>query len=99
MLKPLIGVSGTPLIERVIARARSAGDGALCVASGYCSDGLRMARDEYSARENVAITQIVNCLWDRAIGIDEDSLRAIDVIAPKVPAGELVRVSIMGLRT
>jgi hypothetical protein len=67
---------------------------ALCVVSRYCSGELRMARDEYSAHESVAMTQIVHDLGDRVIGIDEVSRRVIDVIAPKDPAGELASIGL-----
>ena len=53
-----------------------------------------MARDNYSAHESVAMTQIVHDLGDRVIGIDEVSRRVIDVIAPKDPAGELASIGL-----
>jgi 1L-myo-inositol 1-phosphate cytidylyltransferase len=68
-LKPLIRVSGIPLIEHVIMRARTAGVDAFCVVSGYRGDELRLALDEYGARENVSITHIVNDEWIRANGL------------------------------
>ena len=68
-LKPLIRINGVPLIERVIARARSAGVDAFYVVSGYRGDELRVELDEYAAREKVSITHIVNDHWDRANGL------------------------------
>jgi len=68
-VKPLIRIRGVPLIEQVIARARSAGIDSFVVVSGYGGDNLRMELDEYAARENVSITHIINERWDRANGI------------------------------
>ncbi|MGH8325342.1 MAG: NTP transferase domain-containing protein, partial [Steroidobacteraceae bacterium] len=67
--KPLIRIQGVPLIERVIARARSAGVEDFYVVSGYHGDVLRQALDAFSSREALRITHIINEQWDRANGV------------------------------
>jgi 1L-myo-inositol 1-phosphate cytidylyltransferase len=68
-LKPLIQIGGRPLIEHVIARAKSAGVDEFYIVSGYRGDELRMELDAIAARTSVRITHIVNESWDRANGI------------------------------
>lgn len=67
--KPLIRIKGVPLIECVIGRARSAGIDDFYVVSGYRGSDLRRELDEFSAREGVRITHVVNENWDRANGV------------------------------
>ena len=74
-LKPLIPLLGVPLIERVIARARSAGVAEFLVVSGYRGDELRAELDAFSAREGVRITHVLNEQWDRANGVSVSSAR------------------------
>ncbi|HLZ03968.1 MAG TPA: NTP transferase domain-containing protein [Bradyrhizobium sp.] len=68
-LKPLISIKGTPLIERVIGRARDAGVDEFVVVSGYRGAELRSHLDDFSAREQVRTTHVVNDEWDRANGV------------------------------
>jgi 1L-myo-inositol 1-phosphate cytidylyltransferase len=67
--KPLIHVQGVPLLERVIARARSAGAERFFVVSGYRGEELRASLDAFSAREAIPIVHIVNDEWERANGV------------------------------
>jgi 1L-myo-inositol 1-phosphate cytidylyltransferase len=67
--KPLIRVCGTPLLERVIARARSAGVDAFFVVSGYRGEEVRASLDALAARDGISITHIVNEEWERANGV------------------------------
>lgn len=67
--KPLIHVKGVPLLERVIARARSAGADRFFVVSGYRGEELRASLDELAAREGISIVHIVNDEWERANGV------------------------------
>ncbi len=67
--KPLIQIKGTPLLERVIARARSAGATRFFVVSGYRGEELRASLDAFSARESIPIVHIVNDDWTRANGV------------------------------
>jgi 1L-myo-inositol 1-phosphate cytidylyltransferase len=67
--KPLVPVIGVALIERVIARAKSAGVKRFFVVSGYRGDDLRAALDNLSTREEVPIVHIVNEEWQRANGV------------------------------
>ena len=67
--KPLIHVQGVPLLERVIARARSAGAERFFIVSGYRGEELRASLDAFSAREAVPIVHIVNDEWERANGV------------------------------
>jgi 1L-myo-inositol 1-phosphate cytidylyltransferase len=68
-IKPLIRIKGTPLIERVITTARSAGVDGFLVVSGYRGQDLRDALDEFARREGLSITHIVNDDWERANGV------------------------------
>jgi len=67
--KPLIPVNGVGLLERVIARARSAGVERFFVVSGYRGDDVRAALDILSARESIPIVHIVNEEWQRSNGV------------------------------
>jgi 1L-myo-inositol 1-phosphate cytidylyltransferase len=67
--KPLIPVNGVGLLERVIARARSAGVERFFVVSGYRGDDVRAALDLLSARESIPIVHIVNEEWQRSNGV------------------------------
>lgn len=67
--KPLIPVSGVPLIERVITRARAAGIDRFFVVSGWRGEEVRAALDRLSAREAISIEHIVNEEWRRANGV------------------------------
>lgn len=67
--KPLIHIHGVPLIEHVIARARSAGVTRFYVVSGYRGEILRAELDALSARTAIPIKHIVNDEWDRANGV------------------------------
>jgi len=68
-IKPLIRIKGVPLIERVIARARSAGVDDFYVVSGYRGDDLRGELDALSVRAGLRITHVVNENWNRANGV------------------------------
>ena len=67
--KPLIPIKGAPLLERVIARARSAGVDRFFVVSGYRGEQVRASLDAFSAREAIPIVHIVNEDWERANGV------------------------------
>ena len=67
--KPLIPVNGVRLLERVIARARSAGVERFFVVSGYRGEELRAALDIFSAREAIPIVHIPNEEWQRGNGV------------------------------
>ena len=67
--KPLVPVNGVGLLERVIARARSAGVERFFVVSGYRGDDVRAALDNLSARESIPIVHIVNEEWQRSNGV------------------------------
>jgi 1L-myo-inositol 1-phosphate cytidylyltransferase len=67
--KPLIPVNGVRLLERVIARARSAGVERFFVVSGYRGEELRAALDIFSAREGIPIVHIRNDEWQRGNGV------------------------------
>ena len=68
-IKPLIRIKGVPLIERVIAHARSAGVDDFYVVSGYRGEDLREELDALSTRAGIRITHIVNKDWDRSNGV------------------------------
>ena len=67
--KPLVPVRGVPLLEHVIARARSAGVARFFVVSGYRGEELRAHLDGYSTRESIEVVNIVNESWQRANGV------------------------------
>jgi 1L-myo-inositol 1-phosphate cytidylyltransferase len=67
--KPLIPVNGVRLLERVIARARSAGVERFFVVSGYRGEDVRAALDIFSAREAIPIVHIPNDEWQRGNGV------------------------------
>ena len=67
--KPLIHIKGIPLLERVIARARSAGIERFLVVSGYRGEEVRASLDGLAAREAIPIVHIVNDEWERANGV------------------------------
>jgi 1L-myo-inositol 1-phosphate cytidylyltransferase len=57
------------LLERVIARARSAGVERFFVVSGYRGEDLRTALDIFSAREGISIVHVRNDEWQRGNGV------------------------------
>jgi 1L-myo-inositol 1-phosphate cytidylyltransferase len=67
--KPLIHVRGVPLLERVIARAHSAGVDRFFVVSGYRGEDVRASLDGLAARKAIPIVHIVNDAWERANGV------------------------------
>jgi 1L-myo-inositol 1-phosphate cytidylyltransferase len=67
--KPLVPVNGVRLLERVIARARSAGVERFFVVSGYRGEELRAALDVFSGRESIPIVHISNDEWQRGNGV------------------------------
>ena len=67
--KPLVPVNGVRLLERVIARARSAGVERFFVVSGYRGEELRAALDVFSAREAIPIVHVSNDEWQRGNGV------------------------------
>ena len=67
--KPLIPVNGVRLLERVIARARSAGVERFFVVTGYRGEDVRAALDIFSAREAIPIVHIRNDEWQRSNGV------------------------------
>ncbi len=69
VLKPLIPINETPLIELVISRARSAGIAEFVVVSGYRGEELRAHLDGLSARTGLRIGHVVNDEWRRANGV------------------------------
>ncbi|MDZ5645673.1 NTP transferase domain-containing protein [Nitrospirillum sp. BR 11828] len=74
--KPLIPIKGSPLIERVIQGAHSAGVDEFVVVSGYRGQELRAALDAFAPTLGVTITHVVNDEWDRANGISVYKARA-----------------------
>ena len=67
--KPLIPINGVRLLERVIARARSAGVERFFVVTGYRGEDVRAALDIFSAREAIPIVHIRNDEWQRSNGV------------------------------
>ncbi|MGH8220699.1 MAG: NTP transferase domain-containing protein [Steroidobacteraceae bacterium] len=67
--KPLVRARGVPLLEHVIARARSAGIDRFFVVSGYRGEEVRSHLDRYSAQESLRVVHIVNESWQRANGV------------------------------
>jgi 1L-myo-inositol 1-phosphate cytidylyltransferase len=67
--KPLVRVGGVPLLEHVIARARSAGVDRFFVVSGYRGEEVRKFLDRYCAQEAIPLVHIVNESWQRANGV------------------------------
>jgi 1L-myo-inositol 1-phosphate cytidylyltransferase len=67
--KPLVHVRGVPLLERVIARAHSAGVDRFFVVSGYRGEDVRASLDALAARQAIPIVHIVNDDWERANGV------------------------------
>ena len=67
--KPLVRVGGVPLLEHVIARARSAGVDRFFVVSGYRGEEVRKFLDRYCAQEAIDLVHIVNESWQRANGV------------------------------
>jgi 1L-myo-inositol 1-phosphate cytidylyltransferase len=67
--KPLIHIRGVPLLERVIARAHSAGVDRFFVVSGYRGEDVRASLDGLAARKAIPIVHIVNDSWERANGV------------------------------
>ena len=67
--KPLVRVGGVPLLEHVIARARSAGVDRFFVVSGYRGEEVRKFLDRYCAQEALDLVHIVNESWQRANGV------------------------------
>lgn len=67
--KPLVRARGVPLLEHVIARARSAGIDRFFVVSGYRGEEVRSHLDRYSAQESLHLVHIVNESWQRANGV------------------------------
>jgi 1L-myo-inositol 1-phosphate cytidylyltransferase len=67
--KPLVHIKGAPLLERVIARAHSAGADRFFVVSGYRGEEVRASLDGFAAREALPIVHIVNDDWERANGV------------------------------
>jgi 1L-myo-inositol 1-phosphate cytidylyltransferase len=63
------------LLERVIARARSAGVERFFVVSGYRGEELRAALDIFSAREGIPIVHIRNDEWQRGNGVSVSKAR------------------------
>ncbi|MDE1147188.1 MAG: NTP transferase domain-containing protein [Azospirillaceae bacterium] len=75
--KPLIPIKGSPLIERVITQAHSAGINEFVVVSGYRGADLRAALDELAARIGVAVTHVINDEWERANGVSVHKAKAV----------------------
>jgi 1L-myo-inositol 1-phosphate cytidylyltransferase len=73
--KPLIPVNGVRLLERVIARARSAGVERFFVVSGYRGEDLRASLDIFSAREGIPIVHVRNDEWQRGNGVSVSKAR------------------------
>ncbi|MDX8392373.1 MAG: NTP transferase domain-containing protein [Mariprofundaceae bacterium] len=63
-VKPLVPLSGIPLIERVILAAREAGVDDFTVVTGYCADAVVVFLDSLSARLGLPITTVHNEQWD-----------------------------------
>ena len=75
-LKPLVPIAGVPLIEHVIARARSAGAEEFVVVNGYRGDELRRSLDAFAARTGARLTHVANDEWRRANGVSVLRARA-----------------------
>lgn len=67
--KPLVRVQGVPLLEHVIARARSAGVERFFVVTGYRGEEVRGHLDRYCRQESLQLVHIVNDSWQRANGV------------------------------
>jgi len=67
--KPLVRVGGVPLLEHVIARARTAGVDRFFVVTGYRGEDVRRHLDRYCAQESLELVHIVNDSWQRANGV------------------------------
>ena len=67
--KPLISISGVPLIERVIRSAREAGADDFYVVTGYHGERVRRFLKGLSNRTGIRITPIVNGDWEKANGL------------------------------
>jgi 1L-myo-inositol 1-phosphate cytidylyltransferase len=68
-LKPLVPILGVPLIEHVIARARSAGAEEFVIVNGYRGEELRQALDASAGRTGASLTHVANDEWRRANGV------------------------------
>ncbi|WP_244411183.1 NTP transferase domain-containing protein, partial [Nitrospirillum viridazoti] len=77
LLKPLIPIKGSPLIERVMERGRAAGVTEFVVVSGYRGEDLRAAVDVLAARVGVAVSHVVNDEWERANGVSVHKAKAL----------------------
>lgn len=67
--KPLIAINQIPLIEHVIARARSAGADEFFVVSGYRGGELRRMLDALAVRDSLRIIHVVNERWTGGNGV------------------------------
>lgn len=68
-LKPLVPILGAPLIEHVIARARSAGASEFVVVNGHRGEELRQALDAIALRTGASVAHVHNDEWQRANGM------------------------------
>jgi 1L-myo-inositol 1-phosphate cytidylyltransferase len=76
--KPLIELSGVPIIERVIKNALKGGIDDFYIVTGFRGTKVRAFLDELAERENLSITHIINEEWQRPNGLSV--LAAKDVI-------------------
>lgn len=76
--KPLIELSGVPILERVILNARAGGLDDFYVVTGFRGTKVRSFLDELAEREKISITHILNDEWQRPNGLSV--YKAKDVI-------------------
>lgn len=67
--KPLIDLSGTPLIERVMKNAVIGGVTEFVIVSGYRGAELRSFLDDLGSREQMTIHHVINEDWEGPNGI------------------------------
>ncbi|MDG1438612.1 MAG: NTP transferase domain-containing protein [Emcibacteraceae bacterium] len=75
--KPLIELSGVPIIERVILNARAGGIDDFYVVTGFRGTKVRAFLDELSERENIKITHIINEEWQRPNGLSVSAAKDV----------------------
>ncbi len=76
--KPLLGVHGFVLIERIMMDARAAGAEHFVVVSGYNGDKLRKYIDQFALREQMHVRHVENDEYKRGNGVSV--YKAADVI-------------------
>jgi len=67
--KPLVEITGRPLIEHVVRRARAGGATSFLVVTGYAGDGVEAFLSGLAARDGLAIECVRNEAWQRPNGV------------------------------